>query len=51
MGDVVVGCNTTADSVVFVMLIGEISALFPKFRGSQNIELNPIQVQPSGKFT
>ena len=44
MGKVVVKCNPTEDSVVVVMLLVD----SPKFRIIQNIEWNPIQVQPSG---
>ena len=44
MGDVVVECNPTEESVVVVMLLVD----SPKFRRSQNIEQNPTQVQPYG---
>ena len=44
MGDVVVECNPTEDSLFVVMLLVE----SPKFRRTRNIERNPIQVQTSG---
>ena len=44
MGNVVVECNPTEDSVVVIKLL--VDSL--KFRRSQNIDRNPIQVQPFG---
>ena len=44
MDNFVVECDTTEDSVAVVMLLLD----RPKFRRSQKIEWNIIQVQPSG---
>ena len=44
MGNVVIEINPTGDSVVVIIIL--VASL--KFRKSQIIERNPIQVQPSG---
>ena len=44
MGNVVIESNPTGDSVVVIIIL--VASL--KFRKSQIIERNPIQVQPSG---